>query len=437
MNGRMVPVLILAVLTIGALSTALALSFWHPACVLLPFSLPDQAKVLFILPHPDDEVISAGGIIPELEKRNCQMAFIYLTNGENFEWAAEEESGNTLLTPQQYLKFGYDRQRETGNALQALGLAHPRLTFLGYPDRSLTSLLTLHWSSKNPFFSRQLKTDRTPYTNSFDPQAIFSGECLLEDLEKAIGQTPWDIIFLPSPYDAHPDHWAAAAFARMAIEELRGKWSKSPTLVSYLVHRGDWPGQNGKPSSPLLPPASMRGEGWNWMSFNLTPEDLTLKERALREYKSQLSILSGYLFSFLRPNELFSLDTPLSLQGEAEVKEPAADTFWRTIFKGADFKSLSFSWDNGLKLNITTSGSFPKTFDLNIYILSWRAGKWSPLLVNDAFRNLKKFKGSIVRSGKSIEIFIPLEKPQAFLLTLSSRYWINIDRSSCWLISLP
>jgi len=434
---RRIPVIILLALTVVALSTALALSFWRPLSPLPLLPLPDHARVLFILPHPDDEVLSAGGIISELEKRNCQMTFLYFTNGENFEWAAEEQSGSLLLTPQQYLQFGYERQKETERALQALGLTHPKLIFLGYPDRSLSSLLTEHWSLKNPLFSRQLKTNRTPYSNSFNPQATFSGECLLQDLERAIGQTPWDIVFLPSPYDAHPDHWAAAALARMAIEEIGEKGSSTPTLVSYLVHRGDWPGQNGKSSSPLLPPPSMQGEGWNWISFELTPEDLALKEKALKEYKSQTEILSGYLFSFLRPNELFSLDAPLSLQSQVQVREPVADTFWRSIFKGADFKSLAFSWEGGLKLKITTAGSFPRAFDLNIYLLALREGKWSPLVISDAFRNLSAFKGTIKRTGNSLEIFIPLEKPRAFLLALSSRYWINVDRSACWLIRLP
>jgi len=437
MDRRKVPIIILASLTVVAIGVAFVLSFWGTGYGLQPFTLPSHAKVLFILPHPDDEVITAGGVISELAKMDCELTFVYLTNGENFEWAAEEEADTLLLRPQEYLKFGYERQVETERALEDLGLTNPKLIFLGYPDRNLTALVREYWSSHNPLYSKQLKTNKTPFFNSFNPQAVFSGECLLHDLKRLLAQEPWDMIFLPSPHDSHPDHRAAAAFSRMALEETRENLGNSPTLVSYLVHRGNWPGQKGKSRFPLLPPSSMRNQEELWTSFHLTPEALARKERALNQYKSQLRILSGYLFSFLRPNELFSLDTPLVLQNEVTVWEPTADTFWRTVFKGADFKSLSFSWENGLKLKIETSGSFPRTFDLEIHILSFKNGAWNPVFVKDAFRTLKELKGTIERTGKRIEAFIPMERPQAFVLAISSRYWVNIDRSAYWLIKLP
>jgi len=45
--------------------------------------------------------------------------------------------------------------------------------------------------------------------------------------------------------------------------------------------------------------------------------------------------------------------------------------------------------------------------------------------------------GEIQRKGKMIYIFLPMKKPQAFLLSMSSRYWENIDRSAYWLLRVP
>jgi LmbE family N-acetylglucosaminyl deacetylase len=437
MNRRGVPVIFLLALVLGAIVCALILtplSEWTPPPSI---ELPPGARVLFLLPHPDDEILSAGGVISELVQRKCQLTFVYLTNGENFEWAAEEESQDLLLSPQEYIKFGYERQKETESALKILGVAEPRVIFLGYPDGKLSSLLRENWSYQNPLFCRQLNSSSTPYSNSFNPQATFCGLSLLEDLKSAILKENWDLVFLPSPYDSHPDHWAAAAFTRLALEELRVEKGFSPVLVSYLVHRGSWPGQRGKEKGPLAPPVPLWWNGDRWVSFPLSPEIQALKEKAVREYKSQLKILSGYLFSFLRPNELFTLDKEMVLSNEVKVFEPVGDTFWRNLLRGADFSSISFFWDEGLRLSVETAGSFPKSFRLDIHIISTSGGIRETLFITDAFRSLKGMGGEIQRKGKMIYIFLPMKKPQAFLLSMSSRYWENIDRSAYWLIRVP
>jgi LmbE family N-acetylglucosaminyl deacetylase len=403
----------------------------------VPFSPPDHGNVLFILPHPDDEVISAGGLISYLQQTDCHLTFLYLTNGENFEWALEEEEGSNLLKPEEYLRFGYERQRETKKALQDLGLSNPEMIFLGYPDRSLTALLRENWSKDSPFFSKPLQANRTPFSNSFDPEALFSGESLLEDLLKVLSLRTWDFVFLPSPYDSHPDHRAGAAFIRMALNQGKGYFPKEPVLVSYLVHRGNWPGQKGKSSSLLIPPPTLQDQALSWVSFPLSAESISKKDSALKEYKSQLRILSGYLFSFLRPNEIFCLEKEMVVLSNLTVLEPSGDTFWRTIFRGADFKSLSFSWQNGLKLKIETLGSFPSSFDLEIHILFFKNGLWTPIFFKDSFHNLPKSGGEIKRSGKEIQVFLPMERPELMVLEVSSRFWVNIDRSACWVLSFP
>lgn len=437
MNRPRVAVFILVSLTFLAIGVSFAMGPRGNEFNIELFNPPQHGNVLFILPHPDDEVISSGGLISYLQQTDCHLTFLYLTNGENFEWALEEEEGSSLLKPEDYLKFGYERQRETKKALESLGLTNPEMFFLGYPDRNLTALLRENWSKESPFYSKPLQTNKTPFSNSFNPQAIFSGESLLEDLQKILTFRTWDFIFLPSPYDSHPDHRAAAAFLRMALYQGRRYFQKYPEIFSYLVHRGNWPGQKGRSSSPIMPPRTLQDSALTWVSFPLNPDGISKKESALKEYRSQLKILSGYLFSFLRPNEIFCLEKEMAVQNNLSVLEPSGDTFWRTVFKGADFKSLSFSWENGLKLQIETLGSFPSSFDLEIHLLYFKDGLWTPIFFKDSFHSLPKSGGEIKRSGKEIRVFLPMEKPELMVLEVSSKFWVNIDRSACWVLSFP
>jgi len=77
--------------------------------------------------------------------------------------------------------------------------------------------------------------------------------------------------------------------------------------MTYLVHRPNFPEPRGYlPSVNLLPPLALFQSNPEWFAFDLTPTEISTKNEAVQQYKSQLPSLRGLLESFVRSNELFA-----------------------------------------------------------------------------------------------------------------------------------
>jgi len=63
----------------------------------------------------------------------------------------------------------------------------------------------------------------------------------------------------------------------------------------------------------VLPPARLINFSDRWYKFDLTDDEIEIKEDAISKYKSQLSlknpILVRVLWDFARKNELFMMET--------------------------------------------------------------------------------------------------------------------------------
>ena len=129
-------------------------------------------SLLVVAPHPDDEVLSCGGLICAHRERGHRVDVVVMTDG-----ALGDASGASGA--------GYREQRraETREALQVLGGCG--VTFLDIPDGSLAG-----------------KADAA---------------AMLRDVISAA--KPATIVF-PSPLEVHPDHRATAIHAASALEGL-------------------------------------------------------------------------------------------------------------------------------------------------------------------------------------------------------------------------
>ncbi len=130
--------------------------------------LPLAKRVLVLAPHPDDECLGCGGTLLLYGEQGVEVRVVVLTLGEAL------RPGDADLPNQ--------RKQEAYEAAAILGIQHPEL--LGFPDGALTQ--------SKPEVRAAIGRILTEYKP--------------------------DLLFAPSPIDAHPDH---VAVSDVAIELLR------------------------------------------------------------------------------------------------------------------------------------------------------------------------------------------------------------------------
>jgi LmbE family N-acetylglucosaminyl deacetylase len=173
--------------------------------------------VLVVAPHPDDESIGCGGAVCLHAERGERVHVAFLTSGERGIDGLAAEDARAV------------REAEAAEALAVLGVG--RRDFLRLPDLGVAEHLE-------------------------------SGALRLAEV---LGACPPDLIYLPHPDEAHPDHAAALPLVRAAVRQALPV-GRRPELRAYEV----W--------------TPMTRYGW--------PEDVSRhmarKLRAVRCYRSQL-----------------------------------------------------------------------------------------------------------------------------------------------------
>lgn len=187
------------------------------------------SPALVVAPHPDDETLGCGGAIALLRALNHDVRVLIVSDGTL-------SHPNSKKYPAPSLKAL--RESETLAALNLLGVSNKSVTFLGLQDGSIPE----------------------QYQSVTDTCRIY------------LAQLKPRIIFLPWRQDPHPDHRATWNLIHDATNVL-----KKPRIIEYPIW--DWdPEQRG-----------FIGEVQCWRLD--TSKMLTLKEKAIRAYRSQTTNL--------------------------------------------------------------------------------------------------------------------------------------------------
>lgn len=340
-----------------------------------PLDESHARRVLVLAPHCDDEVLATGGLISDSINAGKQVRVVIVTNGDGFKWAEKLYSRRLITSAADMVKFGYERQGESIEALRILGVPRDDILFLGYPDRGLEKMWFANWSPDHLYKSPYTKTDHSPYVNSYTLKAPYCGASFVKDLLRIIRDFAPDQIFLPHPNDAHPDHWATFAFAQVALRMLSEEDPKfhRAQVKTYLVHRGGYPlPKKINARLPLMPPDDLEINGADWQLCPLSPGAVAAKRQAILAFKSQTEVKKRFLLRFARANEIFCVEPPahvISLALDREpvidrddflgkiaptVTDPVGDDLSRRVERGADFTSL-FAFATPQNLDITTS----------------------------------------------------------------------------------
>lgn len=310
---------------------------------------PAGSRLLIIAPHCDDETLGLGILISRALKAGLKVKVVIVTNGDGFTLAVDENFFTLRPSSQEYRRFGSQRQQESRTALAALGLNSSDIYFLGYPDTGVAHLWTEYWDSDKRFFSRYTQTNVSPYTDSFNKAAPYTGVSLLSDLERIIREYQPTHIYYPHPNDRHPDHWSVNAFVKYMLEA--NKLGNIQEKL-YLVHRGNWPVPKlPRPNMKLNPPAKLTGLGTVWSDFPFRPGEADLKKMAILKYRTQIKAMKEFLLAFVRSSELFGHypDVVIPKLSQAPdginhkilaIADPVGDMLTRDVDESADIKAI-------------------------------------------------------------------------------------------------
>lgn len=277
-------------------------------------------RVLVVVPHPDDEVLTSGGAIQRLLSEGARVRVVIVTAGDGYPSAALRLSGR--LTPAAFLHLGEVRHGECLAADKALGLSPVDVTFLGFPDGGTTTMWNANWSAVTTRVGRT-GLSAVPYTWALRPGAPYTGTALVSELAGIIRDFAPDTVISTDTRETHPDHSAVAAFTMFAMDET----GFSGHRLTALVHYRGYPSLLAfLPNGALQPPPGLVSSDSQWLGLHVSPSHDRVTLAALNKYQSQALFfrrLAPYMSVLVRTNELFDERPPAPVQHTSSDARPS------------------------------------------------------------------------------------------------------------------
>lgn len=215
--------------------------------------VPPGARAVVVAPHPDDEILSCGGLLHLLARAGRAILLVAVTDGEGSHAGSSEWPVERLRAT---------RPRESLAALACLGIGAPHLVRLGVPDGGVTA----------------------------------AQHALAERLGALL--QPGDVVITTWRYDGHPDHEATARACAAAARKC------GATLLEVPVWGWHW----SAPGDGAIPFAQAR-------KLALDPDVVDRKRAAMACFASQLApdgstgaapiVFPHALERMLNPHELY------------------------------------------------------------------------------------------------------------------------------------
>lgn len=273
---------------------------------------------MLIVPHEDDEILMAAGIIEKALQEKKRVTVVMATNGD-YE-GTDKISGSVRL-------------QETLLGLEILGLTADNVIFMGYADTGMDPVESFIYRLYTEEDESRLhpghcgtKTYALPgkmdfHSEKYGRAANYTRRNFKEDLREIIRENEPDTIFTTSEEDMHGDHSGLFLFVKEILQEEKQRGYR-PVLYSTVVHSGagdeNWPLREKKQGEGLpfyTCPADFDRGGLKWeerisfpvpASMQSTDFSVNLKALALSMHKNALKEDAvEYLYSFIKAEEIF------------------------------------------------------------------------------------------------------------------------------------
>jgi len=164
-----------------------------------PMDLPPGRRVMVVAPHPDDELVGAGGTIAKHVAAGHLVHIVMATSGE----ASASFLG---LDPD---AARAQREDEARAALGEVGIGADQVVFLRLAEKDLSSRIS------PPNGAGRAGRARASASGAVDP--VLTGAGALTGALAGFGP---DLVYSPSPADGHSVHAAVAGMVATAVRSL-------------------------------------------------------------------------------------------------------------------------------------------------------------------------------------------------------------------------
>ena len=220
--------------------------------------LQQDARLLILAPHPDDECLGTGGLIQQALAKGAKIKVIFITNGDNNPWPQRYLEKRWFIGAEERKRWGDRRKIEAQNSLEILGGGKVATTFLGLPDAGILNL----WKNNDAVILEKLMREFTAWQPT--------------------------LLVLPSEFDRHSDHRATHMYGCKALAETSNKYP----VLTYLIHRPWLMKLTQKPKSQI--------------KLELSPREQDKKLQAILCHKTQMALSQSRFSQFAQTTEPYN-----------------------------------------------------------------------------------------------------------------------------------
>ena len=319
-------------------------------------------RLLIFAPHPDDEVLAAGGILGTLlETENPPVVRVVIATNGDASLSTALLNGYDPVSGQTYRQLAALRQQESLAALAAVGVAPEQVEFWGFPDKGLEKIWQYYWEGDKSYRSPYSRLSTTKQAINSSNDLSYNSDALLNHLRQTLADFQPDAIILPHPQDGHSDHRTLANFIMLAValNDHEGQ-SALPDLYAYVM----WLKTQLRPWSMRLDrdvqslPLRFSANTADWLRFDLPELARENKVTAVQAYKSQARPLRTLMRSAGSNNELFNRLWQHRVPRLAEITGTPDENWWSVSYEAAWRRSLpSLPFSSPTKLWSAADGS--------------------------------------------------------------------------------
>lgn len=253
-------------------------------------------KVMIMVPHQDDDINLAGGVIEEYLKHGSQVYVVFSTNGDGDE-------------RYDMSKMGFIRISEAVKALAVLGVPEENIVFLGYGDGWEKGGAHIYNARKGEVVNSRAGRTETYGSKAhpaFHDNNSYTYSNYYNDIKQVILEHKPDTIFCID-YDTHNEHRALSMTFEKAMGEILKETAYQPEIYKGYAYRTAWNAPDDFYGSVnILSTADHRAEDdvvlYDWNRRERFPIDINSVSRALSKsklyralaaYSSQKAVISA------------------------------------------------------------------------------------------------------------------------------------------------